>query len=200
MIRDFIKRYWPLLLIIGVIIPVFYLWGMSFKFQIKEEIKVDIVFVAEKYNSQTNSLAKSIQSYCPDYIKEVNFNFVSSSLSDSELNSRLIYYMDEVDIFVLPTNLINEKYPHLRAELSKEIITTKCGNPIENKWYEEEKKTLGFCVFDYSTNNGFLTKYITFAAKTDYFLFINKNTPQAKGIGSGELEGAYSAIKAMINL
>lgn len=187
-----------------LILSVFLGWGISLKCRPNENEKVDIIYCCYGYDSNSGKLPKLLKQNCPDYIREVNINYVNLELSTLDFNNQLIAYMDYVDLFVLPESLISSKLPHLRTSFDKDVFKSTIGIPPIDKWYEENNETLGFCVFNKDNNEGYMKSYFSYLCDgkdaENFYAFFRKDSPQGGIITGGEYNASYNVIREMFKL
>lgn len=179
-------------------------WGISLKCRPTENEKVDIIFCAYGYNSKNGTLTNLLKQNSPEYIREVNINYVNLELSTLDFNNQLIANMESADLFILPESLISSKLPHLRTSFERNIFTANIGYPPIDKWYVEENKTLGFCVYDKENDTGYMKDYFTYVASSktpeNYYAFFRKDSPQCGIITGGSYNAAFNVIREMFKL
>jgi len=205
MIIRSLKKYWFLFLISSFVITTSIVWGASLKLKVQEDEKVDIVFVAHGINKQSE-LTSILKEAAPEYIKEVNFYFIPLSTNQLDFNNLLISYMDIVDIFVFPENIVETKYVPYKVEIDKTTFINQCGNPVSDKFYvkESNQKTYGACLYDSENDTGVLTDYVTYykngTQKNDYYLFFRENSPQGGVFTNANRNASISIAKKILSL
>lgn len=179
-----LKRYWAIYLSSSLAITMAFLLGGTYLGKTKEEEKVDILLVADSYNSkQWGSYLSSIK---PSYLKEINYRFLASG--DSMLPSILSTFGEvEADLFFFPEDVLKTvKCSSLMLPLDEEKAKSAFGD--EATFYEDEGNKYGVKIADKDC----------FSSDSSFYACFRATSLHLGSLGNASYDGDIEIVKAFL--